>query len=124
MSTTETSSGNFAKVVGDMSTSFRGAWIYLGPGAKHISLEVSWTGTGSPIGAFTLEVANDSLDASGAVLPATSAAAFVAQQPAGSAGSVFLDNIPTAALYVAPVYTRSSAGTGAVATITIGRMGA
>jgi len=121
MPTTETSSSNFYQVTADMAASFRSAPIYVGPGSKHISLEVSWPATGTPRGAFTLEAANSSADATGAAFPATAASAWTGQQPAGSAGSAFLDNIETAALYVFVVYTATSGGTGATATAIVGR---
>jgi hypothetical protein len=41
-------------------------------------------------------------------------------QPNGSAGNAFVDNIPTAASYVALVYTAGSGGVGAVPTATLG----
>ena len=127
MSTTETSSGNSYQVVGDMSASFRSGAIWLGPGTKTISFEASWTGT--PTGAFTLETANNSSDTVGAPMTQTAAMGgspdanpFVASQPAGSAGGVFLDNIKTAALLLFVVYTKTS-GTG-TATAIVGRTGA
>ena len=121
MPTTEISSSNFYQVTADMAASFRSAPIYVGPGSKHISLEVSWPATGTPRGAFTLEAANSSADATGAPFPATAATAWTSQQPAGSAGSAFLDNIETAALYVFVVYAATSGGTGAAATAIVGR---
>lgn len=111
MGTTETSSSNSYKVVGDMSASFRSAPIYVGPGRKSISLELTWTG--NPVGAWTLETADDPADTSGAPHRATAAATFTAQNPAGSAGGVFLDDVLTAAPVLFVVYTKTSgSGTG------------
>ena len=107
-------------IAGDMSASFRSAWIWIATNPKPISLEVSWPATGGPHGAFTLETCNNPADTSGAPLPATALAAWTSAQPSGSAGSAFVDNISTAGSYVALVYTQSSGGTGAVPTATLG----
>jgi hypothetical protein len=63
---------------------------------------------------------NNPNDASGAPLPAFALSGWTAVQPNGSAGNAFVDNIPTAASYVALVYTASSGGGGAVPSATLG----
>lgn len=112
MSATETSSGNAYEITGiDLSVRFRSQPIWLGPGDKRVSFEASWTGT--PTGAWTFETMNDETDATGAPTPGTAAAAWLAKNPAGSAGAAFGDRMPTAALYGYIVWTPSGgAGTG------------
>jgi len=107
-------------IPGDMSTSWQSVPIWIAKLQKPLSLEVSWPATGSPVGVFSLVAMNNPNDASGAPLPAFALSGWTAVQPNGSAGNAFVDNIPTAASYVALVYTASSGGVGAVPTATLG----
>jgi hypothetical protein len=101
---------------GDMSANRRAGPYFIGDASK-FSADFSWPGTSTgvvaPTGAFTIEATNNPRAASGTVLPITTAASFVADKPAGSAGSAFLNNVENSSSCLFFVYTATSGGTGA-----------
>lgn len=103
----------------DLSESQRSNAFFIPPGVASFSVEVDWTSTGTPTGAFTLEVSNNEAATSGKAMTVTADTDFVAQQPghASDTGSFFLDNVKCSARRVWLVYTAASGGTGAVATV-------
>lgn len=104
---------------GDMSAARRSACYLVGAGKA--SVQFSWPVTGTPRGAFAVEFGNDSSLDEGAVHPACLGAEFVAAKPAGFAGGVLLDNMEHSTVYMWITYTPTSGGTGATATITVGK---
>jgi hypothetical protein len=96
-------------------------WFLVADSIAEFSVEASWPSTGTPVGAFTVEVTNDVEATSGTPIAATATASFVAQQPGGEsdAGSFFLDNVPTCARFFCVAYTRVSGSAGATATVRV-----
>ena len=96
-------------------------WFFLPPSCGFVSVDGSWTSTGTPVGVFSFEVSNSSAAESGTPIAASSDADFVAQQPghASDTGSFFADNIMCSARRFCVAYTRTSGGTGATATVTV-----
>lgn len=103
---------------GDMSASRRSSGFFIG-NASSIMFEASWPATGSPVGAFALEVFAVQTATSGKAHDEFELAEVVAGQPAGTAGSLTVDGIETSAIYVCVSYTATSGGTGATPTVTL-----
>lgn len=96
----------------DLSATTRSKWCKLPPGAKKCAIGIGWPATDAPTGTIAIEVSTHGIDGvAGAAYPVV-----IGTQPAGSAGTLFLDNIETAAEFIAVTYTRVSGGTGAVFT--------
>jgi hypothetical protein len=92
----------------DLSATTRSKWCKLPPGAKKCAIGIGWTDVDSPTGTIAIEVSTHGIDGvAGAAYPVV-----ITTQPAGSAGTLFLDNIETAAEFIAVTYTRVSGGTG------------
>lgn len=104
-----------------LAASTRVGPFYLYPRVSSMCVDVAWTSTGTPVGAFTVEVTNDDSAESGRAITATSTTSFVAQQPGGTndVGWFVVDNIATSASRAWIVYTKSSGGTGATAKVTV-----
>jgi len=96
---------------GDMSSD-RVSQPILVDGGTIASVQIAWPSTDSPVGAFSIEVSNHG-DASG-TWDEYSVDIPWSAQPAGSAGTLTLDNIETATKYLRIRYDATSGGTGAV----------
>ena len=101
----------------DMSAAMRTGWLRRGE-RGFVNFFAKWPGAGSgvtaPTGTWTIEGTNTPTDATGMVILTPTG------QPAGTSGSLGVDNIQTTYMYLALVYTPSSAGVGAVATASVG----
>jgi hypothetical protein len=98
-------------VAGDMGQTITGEWIDMGS-FRHVSFDLSWTGTNAPVGVLSFEISNDAVTAF--AFPGSFAPAIV--QPAGPAGTQFCDSLFTDAAYIRVKYTRTGGGAGATIT--------
>lgn len=111
-------SSNNLTLAPDMSAPMRTGWLRRGE-LGFVNFFAKWPGSAgavtAPTGTWTVEGTNTPTDATGMVIltPATG-------QPAGTSGSLGVDNIQTSYMYLALVYAPSSAGVGAVATASVG----
>jgi len=94
----------------DMHTAGRTPWYRVSH--KNISIQIKWPGTGSPSGAFAVEVTDNPTDVTGDAIPGEYFDGIDDAQPAGSAGEIFVDDIETDALYIAGTYTPAPGGSG------------
>ena len=101
----------------DMSAAMRTGWLRRGE-RGFVNFFAKWPGSAgavtAPTGTWTIEGTNTPTDATGMVIMTPTG------QPAGTAGSLGMDNIQTSYMYLALVYTPSSAGVGAIATASVG----
>ena len=106
----------------DMSANMRTPWI--GESADRVSLWLAWPGAGTgvtaPTGTWSIEETNDSASATGIVVPVANLPGFSTGQPAGTSGRMLINPYQSKTVLYAVVYTASSGGTGAVATIIMG----
>jgi hypothetical protein len=87
-------------------------WVQIPRGTKKMSIGIGWPSTGTPVGVLAVVVCNHGRNGvAGASYPIT-----ISTQPAGTAATLFLDNIDTAAGYIGMTYTATTGGTGAVFT--------
>jgi hypothetical protein len=90
----------------DISATTRSRWAKLPPGAKKCAIGIAWTDVDSPTGTLAIEVSTHGLEGvAGAAYPVV-----IGTHPAGSVGSLLLDNIETAAEFIAVTYTVVSGG--------------
>ena len=94
----------------DMRTAGRTPWYRID--RKHVSMQIAWPGTGTPSGTFAVEVTDNLADATGDAIPNEYLEGMAANQPSGSAGRLFVDDIETDALYIAGTYTPAPGGSG------------
>jgi hypothetical protein len=88
-----------------MSGDLVGNWLSISAG-RHLSYEFLWTGT--PTGVLSFQVSNDGTNP----FPIAGTFSPPITQPAGGAGSSFVDLVVTDAAFIRPIYTRTSgAGT-------------
>jgi hypothetical protein len=92
----------------DMSTAGRTPWYRID--RKNVSAQITWPGT--PSGTFAIEVTDNPTDATGDAIPDEYLEGMAANQPSGSAGRLFVDDIETDALYIAGTYTPAPGGSG------------
>jgi hypothetical protein len=92
--------------VGDQSGDLVGNWLNVASG-RHLSYEFMWTGT--PTGVLSFQISNDGVNP----FPFPGTFSPPITQPAGGAGSAFVDLVVTDAAYIRPIYTRTS-GTGSI----------
>jgi len=106
----------------DMSAAMRTSWICKS--SHELSLWLKWPGTSAgvtaPTGTWSIEVTNDSSEATGIAIPPADIPGLTAGQPAGTSGRLVIDPLSIASTYFAVVYTPSSGGSGAVATGAVG----
>jgi hypothetical protein len=103
----------------DLSASTRTKWIKRPPGAKKACIGIGWPATGTPVGTLSIEVSDHGKPGvAGAAYPVA-----ITTNPSGTANTLILDLIETAADAIAMVYTRTSGGTGAVFTDSSGVAG-